>query len=151
MKYNLELISIFKYNHFAVTKNFENINHQLSLKEPEAGGNSMNWVLGHIVLNRDGVLKLLKEEPMSDGKMKKIYMKASRINESKESVNINKLIRLFNDIQEVITESLSEFNPDENREAVLNIAGYAFHEAYHAGQLGILRRVIGKKGKLKYE
>lgn len=151
MKYNLELISIFKYNHFVINKNLESISQQLSLKEPEAGGNSMNWVLGHIVINRDGVLKLLKQDPMCDGKMEKIYVKASHIKENKESVKVDKLLRLYNDIQDVIIKTLSDFNPEENREAVLNIAGYAFHEAYHSGQLGVLRRVIGKKGKLKYK
>lgn len=145
MEHNLELVSIFKYNHFAVNKNLENIDQKYSLREPEPGGNSMNWVLGHIVVNRDGVLKLLGCKKMCDKKMVNIYMKASHIKETKKSFTIAKVLRMFNDSQDEITKSLSELDPEENKETVLNIAGYAFHEAYHAGQLGILRRIIGKK------
>lgn len=151
MEHNLELISIIKYNHFAVNKNLENIDQQYSLREPESGGNSINWVLGHIVLNRDGVLKLLGCKKMCDKKMEKIYMKTSHIRENKESIRISRILKMFNDSQEEITKSLSELDPEENKDTVLNIAGYAFHESYHAGQLGILRRIIGKRGKLKFE
>lgn len=151
MEHNLELISIIKYNHFAVNKNLENIDQQYSLREPESGGNSINWVLGHIVVNRDRVLKFLGHKKMCDKNMEKIYMKASRIKENKKSVRISRILKIFNDSQEEITRSLSELDPEDNKETVLNIAGYAFHESYHAGQLGILRRIIGKGGKLKYE
>ena len=33
-----------------------------------------------------------------------------------------------------------------DEEKIKNLMGLAFHEAYHAGQIGILRRVIGKEG-----
>jgi len=29
------------------------------------------------------------------------------------------------------------------------LAGLQFHEAYHAGQLGLLRRIAGKKGAIQ--
>lgn len=29
------------------------------------------------------------------------------------------------------------------------VAGLGFHEAYHAGQIAVIRRVIGKEGLIK--
>ena len=37
-------------------------------------------------------------------------------------------------------------NPDETIGSLL--AGLSFHEAYHAGQIGLLRRIVGKQGAL---
>jgi uncharacterized damage-inducible protein DinB len=38
-------------------------------------------------------------------------------------------------------------NPDETIGSLL--AAIAFHEAYHAGQLGLLRRLAGREGVMK--
>ena len=37
-------------------------------------------------------------------------------------------------------------NPDETIGSLL--AGLSFHEAYHAGQIGLLRRIVGKQGAI---
>ena len=45
--------------------------------------------------------------------------------------------------------ALPQQDLDGDEEKIKSIVGLAFHEAYHAGQIGILRRVIGKEGVLK--
>jgi uncharacterized damage-inducible protein DinB len=151
MDYNRELITIFKYNHLSVNENLKDVTQQESLSEPESGGNSINWILGHIIVNREGIMNLLGLERKYDEKMDRIYLKTSHIKDDKESVEISSLLKLFNDSQEIIINALSSFDPGKNMNAVSNIAGYAFHESYHTGQLGLLRRVIGKEGKHKFE
>lgn len=44
---------------------------------------------------------------------------------------------------------LDETDIRSDKNLLEEIPGLSFHEAYHAGQTGILRRVIGKVGKIK--
>ena len=38
------------------------------------------------------------------------------------------------------------FDPDEREPLGIQFSQLSFHEAYHAGQLGVLRRALGKAG-----
>jgi len=56
---------------------------------------------------------------------------------------------MFNASQEKIMKVLPETDLSGDEEKLKNITGLSFHEAYHAGQLGVLRRIAGKEGALK--
>ena len=46
----------FQMNHWAAHANLQGISHDESLVHPEPAGNCLNWVLGHVVATRNGVL-----------------------------------------------------------------------------------------------
>jgi hypothetical protein len=41
------------------------------------------------------------------------------------------------------------FTGDPNETVGSNLATFVFHESYHVGQTGVLRRVVGKPGVIK--
>lgn len=143
---NLELVTFLNYNHYSVNKNLEGITHEESLISPQAGGNCINMVLGHIVITRDTLLETFGFEGICNEKMGKMYAQGAPPLEAEDAVDINELLRRYNDSQEKITNVLPQQDLGGEEEKIKNLLGLAFHEAYHAGQIGILRRVIGKEG-----
>jgi hypothetical protein len=78
------------------------------------------------------------------------------------AINFDELKRRFKALQEPLVAGLSglpheamdrpaPFSPTGNPNETMGslLASFAFHEAYHVGQTGILRRVIGREGALK--
>ena len=47
-----------------VGMNLAGVTHDESLAHPPGGGNSINWVLGHLVWTYEGALPLLGREPV---------------------------------------------------------------------------------------
>jgi len=146
---NLELTTFFNYNHYVANKNLEDITHKESLKTSQAGGNCINMVMGHIVSTRDTLLELFGYEGMCDEKMKHVYAQGAPLIMAEEATDINKLLKMYNESQEKIIKALPQTDLGGDEEKTKNLLGLAFHEAYHAGQIGILRRVIGKEGMIK--
>ncbi len=143
---NEEVKTIFKYNGYVINKNLEDITQDESVMTPAGGGSSINWILGHIVLTRDYLHQLLGIEHMCDEKIEKLYAQGTPTLKKEEAVELKSLLKIFNDSQEKILKALDEFDIRVDEEKMNNIPGLSFHEAYHAGQTAILRRVIGKKG-----
>lgn len=146
---NEEVKSIFKFNAFVINKNLEDVTHDESVISPLGGGNSINWILGHIILNRDYLLELLGFEGMCDENTEKFYSQGTQAVAKKDAVEISTLLKIYNDSQVKIMQALDETDIRGDKEKMDNIPGLSFHEAYHAGQTGVLRRVIGKTGMIK--
>jgi len=146
---NLELTTILNYNHFVINENFKDISQKDSLISSPSGGNCMNMVLGHIVITRDALLEILGFEVMCSEKMNTIYAQGAPPVKHEEAEEKTVLLKIFNESQEKIMKVLPETDLSGDEEKVKNITGLSFHEAYHAGQLGVLRRIAGKEGVLK--
>jgi hypothetical protein len=58
---------------FVLEKNLADITHQDSLKAPQPGGNTMNWIVGHVVRTRNQALGLLGAKPLFDDTELNIY------------------------------------------------------------------------------
>lgn len=156
------LIKMFAITHGALHLNLENVTHEDSLVSPEPGGNCLNWVVGHIVASRDMFMPLLGEEPTLPHEVGKRYRRGSRpIASADEARPFGELVaaldlsqqRLLGAIGRLTPEKLATpmevkalpGNPGTMFEA---LAMLQFHEAYHVGQSGILRRVAGKPGAI---
>ena len=50
-----ELTRLFTVNHYALHKNLDGVTPEEALEQPVAG-NCLNWIVGHIVANRNHVL-----------------------------------------------------------------------------------------------
>ncbi len=65
----------------------------------------------------------------------------------------------FDEAQEAIVARLGQISEEEldvlvpwfgeNQPKAVALAGLVFHETYHLGQTGLLRRVIGREGAIK--
>ena len=145
---------------YVIQKNVEGISHEESLKQPPAG-NCANWVLGHIVSARNTALGLVGQQPLAPPEKFAAYGNEPITGDS-DALPWNELVELFQRTQAPFEAGLSSLsaatmrqpapfsprgNPDETVGSLL--AALSFHEAYHAGQLGLLRRLNGYEGVLK--
>lgn len=146
---NEEVKTIFRFNSFVINKNLEDISHEESLITAPAGGSCINWVLGHVILTRDYLHELLGIEKMCDEKFESVYSRGTEKVSREDAVGIKELIEKYNLSQERLMKALDEIDIRSDEKLLEEIPGLSFHEAYHAGQTGILRRVIGKEGKIK--
>jgi DinB family protein len=154
---------LFQYNHYAIGVNARDLTHQESLIGPGPAGNCANWVLGHIVQNRGAVLSLLGEQPVWDAAEGERYKRGSAPiaggaappGAAAAAKPFPEIFEALDRSQERILAGLSRVKEEDLGSAgtkgslISKLAGLQFHEAYHAGQLGLLRRIAGKKGAIQ--
>jgi uncharacterized damage-inducible protein DinB len=154
---------LFGYTQYVVNANCEGIDQEDSLVAAAQGGNCMNWVLGHIVSTRNGLLSVLgKEAAWTSEKADRYGRGTEPIQDGKEAAALDELLTVFNASQETILKGLAEipaerfaepapFSPTGKEDETVGslVAALAFHEAYHAGQLGTLRRLANKPGAVQ--
>ncbi|TKJ36584.1 hypothetical protein CEE37_14995 [candidate division LCP-89 bacterium B3_LCP] len=149
------LIKLYRINLMVIEKNLQGVSHEDSLYQPEPGGNSINWVLGHITATRNSVMKVMDKVPVWGGDEAAVYARGTDPTAGERKViELDKILRdlrksqdtLLQWLQQVSSEELEASNGDETKYEQL--AFLQFHEAYHAGQIGILRRLTGKSGAI---
>jgi hypothetical protein len=147
---------LFGYNHYAIGVNARDLTQEESLLGPSPGGNCANWVVGHIIQNRGAILELLGEKPVWSPAEGEPYKRGSApITGISEAKSMPELFEALDRSQERVMAGLSRIQDsdlgaaDTKGSLASRLAGLTFHEAYHAGQLGLLRRVAGKKGAIQ--
>jgi len=146
---NEETINVFKYNNRVINVNLAGITQEESLASPEAGGNCINWVLGHIIVSRNDINEMLGLDKIADEKLEKIYSRGTANINSDNAVNINKLLEIYNNSQKLLEDKVAETDFSSDPDKLKSLTFLAFHESYHCGQTGLLRRVAGKDGAIK--
>lgn len=141
---NFEAITLYKYTHYVVNKNLEGITDEEALKLPDGGGNCINWIIGHIVFNRDSALETAGIGKLCTKEFEELYKNGTSLTETKKAIKISKMIELFNKSQELLINKLTKFDFKDDTKKMEWLIGIGFHEAYHAGQIGILRKMFGK-------
>jgi uncharacterized damage-inducible protein DinB len=151
---------LFEMNYKVLNKNLEGITHDQSLIQPEGGGNCLNWVLGHIIATRGFAAQMLKQEPVWSKEITSVYERGSKpLEDGSNAQPIKKLVADLEESQNRIVAGLatvadSELSAPSPDTKVADTVGEAlfvlqFHEAYHAGQTGLLRRMAGHEGAIK--
>jgi uncharacterized damage-inducible protein DinB len=142
--------------------NVEGISHEESLIQPQPAGNCLNWVIGHLVSAYESIFPLLGQEPvMEKGRLKLYARHSSPLKDSAEAVPLQELLAAFGKASERVDAGLADLAPkkldeaapysptNDPKETVRSLlASISFHQAYHAGQTGLLRRVVGKPGAI---
>jgi uncharacterized damage-inducible protein DinB len=146
---NKETISVFQFNNRVLHMNLDDLSHEESLSAPHGGGNSINWVVGHMLVSRDDVFELLGMPRLCSAELTENYQRGSCNISPGNATNIKELIRLFDETQKALVDKISEMEFSEKENDLRNLTFFAFHEAYHCGQTGILRHAAGKEGAIK--
>ena len=149
----------FGYTYMVAAANLDGMTHEQSLAQPPSGGNCANWILGHLTNVQNGVMQLAGEKPVWESEQ---LARASfePITGSSQAIDWNTMRdrflgskdRCLKAISALSDASLAESVPHpfggmSTRAELLNTL--AFHQAYHAGQLGIARRIAGLEGAVK--
>ena len=146
--HNFETVIVFKSSHMVLNRNLKDVSHDESLATPQGGGNSINWILGHIIDNRDDIRELIGLKRLYDDDLK-LYKRGTENIDAAGAIQLSKLIDMYNNGQTELEEKLKTTDLTGENEKYRMVTFLAFHESYHTGQTGILRRIIGKEGAIK--
>ena len=150
----------YQFCHLVVKTNLRGISDEESRALPQPGGNPLNWILGHIIVVRQSLLGKLAGQTLLAPESAKAYGRGSQPGEqlpetlenlaaiydrSQESMDA-----LFARLDEETLAGPAPFHPLGTPEASLAtlLQKAVCHEAYHAGQLGSGRRLVGKAGAI---
>jgi uncharacterized damage-inducible protein DinB len=141
-------------------RNLAGITHDDSLRSPAGSINSLNWILGHMVRTRNRAIALLGAAPPFPDEDFAVYDPEGF--DAPRALLLDELKRRFDAIGPVLQDALRRVsaeqlaapaplsptgNPNETVGTLL--ASLAFHEAYHLGQIGTSRRLLGKPGAIR--
>ncbi len=161
---DLEALMIqMQYNGYVLEVNSGGLTTEDSVVRLEPGGNSYNWILGHILSSRNKLLRMLSREPVWDADLEKQYDRGTvSIKAPADAYSLPDMLRdlkisqdsILQGMQNMKPEALAAkapFSPGGNPMETIGslLATLVFHESYHAGQTGIIRRLLGKEGAIR--
>ena len=146
-----------------VKLNVEGLSHEDSLIQPDPAGNCLNWVVGHLLAVYHHVLPLMKQGPVMSEKVLKRYDRGSSpIKDAADAVDFSQLKSAWDECSRRYDTGLAGLtaevlaapapvsptnNPNETISSLLSTISW--HQAYHCGQTGILRRAAGREGAIR--
>jgi uncharacterized damage-inducible protein DinB len=145
-----------------VNANTHGLSHEDSPVAPQPGGNRLNWVLGQLLSVYDGFLPLLKQEPViGAATLKRFARGAPPLENPADAMDFPRLQAAWNQASDRVDAGLARLDPDTLEQPVPNspsgnpdetvrslITTVMFHQAYHAGQTAVLRRIAGREGAI---
>ena len=138
-----------EFNSNIILKNIEGISPQESMVFPFEEANCANWIFGHIIFVRNGLLQILDEKPVWNNDVFIFYNRGAKpLLDQEKFLDFEELKTYFHETQNRLMnvfEKLEDFKTDN----IPDLAGLGLHEIYHAGQLGYIRRFLGKEGAIK--
>ena len=148
----------FRWSHGLVAVNCDGLSHEDSLLQPEPSGNCLNWIVGHIVASRQLLLPVLGEEAAWPQERIDRYGRHSEpIVDGEDAAPFDELLQDHKRSLVAVLRGLPSLEGADldvpapfstagrdNETLGSLVAGFAFHEAYHAGQVSPLRRRTGR-------
>lgn len=142
--------------------NVDGITHEESMTQPRPGGNCLNWVVGHLLWTYDYNLPVLEQEPVMGADLLKRYERGSApLRDPTEAMDFNELTSAWDEASRRMEAGLASLtanlldqpaqrSPDDDPDETVRerLTGVLFHQAYHTGQTGLLRRLAGKDGAI---
>jgi uncharacterized damage-inducible protein DinB len=152
-----------EFTHYMITATAAGTTHEESLAAPPGGGNCLNWVLGHILVSRGQILEVLGDRGVLTDEQAEPYRRGSEpLRDGSAVLPLSELLTAVETSQERIQAQLERLDdaalarvlPEspfgrEQETVETMLAALIFHEAYHAGQMGLLRRLAGLEGTVK--
>ncbi|HEX5871937.1 MAG TPA: DinB family protein [Longimicrobium sp.] len=145
-----------------IRANTAGLTQEDSLVQPQPDGNCLNFIIGHVVNVYDKVLPLVGQEPVMGDAVARYERGSPPIRDAAEALQLDDLLAAFDTQTERFVAGLATLTPEalerpmpgpdsggELTETVRSLmATILFHQAYHAGQTGVLRRIAGKPGAI---
>ena len=152
---------LYGINQAALRRNTEGLTHEESVRPPEPAGNCLNWVLGHIVATRHAALRMLQLEGPWPPDTVDLYKRGSApLTDAALALRWERLLEDFDHTQALLQDGLDRAtdaalaapggrSPVGELDVGRYLAFLQFHEAYHIGQIGVLRRLAGREGAIR--
>jgi hypothetical protein len=151
------------YTTWTFNKTLENVPEDIARYAPAGGGNCLAWVVGHLIDSRVGTLRMLGVElPFDPEKYHRFHRGSDPVTADEDLPALAEMCEDFRSTAGPLAEGLAAlndnlvasaapFSPGNNPQETVGslLAGLVFHESYHVGQLGILRRSGGLDSVVK--
>ena len=147
------IVTIFRINDDLFARALDGISSEQLWRRLTERNNSMLWIAGHITHTRAEMLGLMGS-PFDTG-WRDLFARGSSVGDSDKYPSIGEIKRVLGEINEkmyAMLESLDEaqlakpFPGSEQpqpKTVADQLAGFAFHDCYHVGQLGYIRKGLG--------
>lgn len=148
------LVEQFGAIYAVIALNVDGLTHADSLAPAAGGGNTANWILGHVVNVHNAVMSIIGAPPVWESEQLERARFDRPIRDAGDAIEWDALVERFNASRdaclaalasltdEALAEEMSDpFGNDTTRAGMLGIL--AVHQCYHAGQLGMARRAAG--------
>ena len=144
-------------NYEALFRNLEGITHEDSLVHPMPAGNTINWILGHILATRNRLHPLLGLAEAWAPELAQRYTGLDgagwtptlavdlRTIESELARSQQQVMAAFDNM----ASNALATRANDGRTLAEVLGFFHFHEAYHTGQIGVVRRIVGRPGVIK--
>jgi uncharacterized damage-inducible protein DinB len=140
-----------------VKRNVGDVTHEESLRTFQPAGNCLNWVLGHLVATRSSFLRAFGGEPVWSAAEGAAYERhAAPLTDPAKARPLEEIWRAYDLAQERLESAISALTPERLAARLPDgvpvpaktlgelVAFFGLHDAYHTGQTGLLRRLLGK-------
>ena len=150
----------FALNLRIVQRQTRGLSHSDSLIQPPVRGNCLNWVLGHLAVNRDRVITLLGSEPLLTDEQRSLYESESNpiTSETDNPLELGSLLAILERGQDLIDRRIADLpeaklnhSPEGSKTSQTLgqiLFGLYFHDTFHTGQTELLRQLAGTDDKV---
>lgn len=150
------LVATLRRNVGVIARNTEGILQESSLLSVADGSSTLNWLIGHIVVHRDDMLKVLNSETTWDAQRGEKYQRGSAVPVGDEVEQLSALLLGLDRSQELLEAALNgvteaELDEPAGRRGDSKLEWLEFltwHDTYHTGQTAVYRRLAGLAGAL---
>lgn len=143
--------------------NLADVTQEESLVRPDPAGNCLNWVVGHLVCIYNNSLPLFGQGHVVDPATLARYDRGTPpLTDPAEAMDLRELLAIWDQVAARVDAGLKTLTPevmeqpapfspsgDPNETVGSLVATILFHQAYHSGQTGVLRRIAGHEGAIK--
>ena len=142
-----------------IARNVKGLTHDDSLAPAAGGGNTANWILGHVVNVQNAVMRIIAAPPVWESEQLQRARFDHPIRDAGDAIDWDTLVERFiashapclAALAALTDEALAEKMPDPfgNDSTRAGMLGFlVVHQCYHAGQLGMARRAAGHKAAI---
>lgn len=144
-------------NKGVLARQLEGLTHADSILQVPFRGNCLNWVMGHIVESRDGIMRVLDLDAILTEDQRNLYKNGSEpITPDSDALDFNWLWETYQTQGELIREALESKTMDDLEQMIGDtdrtigdrLRFLLWHETYHVGQTEYLRQLAGTEDKV---
>jgi hypothetical protein len=144
---------MFRTNTDIINKAIADVRTEDWFRTPGDDSNHMMWLLGHVVVHRGQVLKVLGVDWKRS--WASLFAPGSQRVDEAEYPTVDEMRAAWDEISQQLKAALRETSPDVLTKPAPNgppsfdkqlsgtVAFYAFHDTYHTGQVSFLRKWLG--------
>ena len=143
----------FKINTEIINRAIADVKPEDWFRTPGDDSNHLMWLLGHVVVHRGHVLRTLGLE--WDSSWASLFARGTERVAEAEYPSVDEMTTAWQQISDQLRTALREVPadvlakpapqspPSFDKKISGTVAFYAFHDAYHAGQVSFLRKWLG--------